>query len=293
MSVVNRPIGPSTETEYGFRAGFHPTIVGVGERRVGLQGGESTMRRARISSGVGLLAALGVVAAAAVTVRAVDDKDNVAPGRHAEQEALKAYAPLVGSWRGVGQVQRGRARGFWSESADWARKLTSDTAGLEMTVKTGKYLKTGVLRPGKATGTFVFDATLADGTSRTFAGEAVGDRKRLVLTADAKAAAGGVRRVSIDALRDTRVLVLLEAEDPERHTFSRLGEVGYTREGVAFARDESGPLCVVTEGRGTIRVSYKGKTYWVCCTGCRDLFKDHPERVLAEAAAREKAAAKK
>ena len=102
-----------------------------------------------------------------------------------------------------------------------------------------------------------------------------------------------MRRVSIDPLHDTRLLVLLEAEDPEHHTFSQLGEVGYTREGIAFAVDASYPLCVVTEGRGTIQVRYKGKTYWVCCTGCRDLFKDHPERVLAEAAAREKAAAKK
>ena len=193
------------------------------------------MRRARVSSGVGLLAALVVAAAAAVTVRAADDKDKVAPGRGADQEALKAYAPFVGSWRGIGQVERGRTRGFWRESADWAWKLTSDSAGLEITVKTGKYLKAGVLRPGKVPGAFVFEATLTDGTSRTFAGQAVGDRKRLVLTADAKAPAGGVRRVSIDPLHDSRVLVLLEAEDPERHTFSRLGEVGYTREGVAFA----------------------------------------------------------
>ena len=250
------------------------------------------MRRARVSSGVALLAALGVVAAAAVTVRAAGDNDKVAPGRRADQEALKAYAPLVGSWRGAGQVERGRSRGAWTESADWAWKLTSDSAGLEITVKNGKYLKSGVLRAGKAPGTFVFEATLADGTSRTFAG-AAGDRKPLTLTADAKAPAGGVRRVSITPLHDTRLLVLLEAEDPERHSFSRLGEVGYTREGVAFAAGESYPLCVVTEGRGTIQVSYKGKTYWVCCTGCRDLFKDHPERVLAEAAAREKAAAKK
>jgi hypothetical protein len=166
-------------------------------------------------------------------------------------------APLVGSWRGVGQVERGRARGAWTESADWAWKLTSDSAGLEITVKKGKYLKAGVLRAGKARGTFVFEATLADGTSRTFAGAAAGDRKPLVLTADAKAPAGGVRRVSITPLHDTRLLVLLEAEDPERHTFSRLGEVGYTREGVAFAAGESYPLCVVTEGRGTIQVSYK------------------------------------
>jgi YHS domain-containing protein len=250
------------------------------------------MRRATVSSGVGLLAALGVVVAAAVTVRAVDDKDKVAPSRRADQEALKAYAPLVGSWRGVGQVQRGRVRGSWTESADWAWKLTSDSAGLEMTVKKGKYLKAGVLRAGKAPGTFVFEATLADGTSRTFAG-AAGDRNRLALTAGAKAPAGGVRRVSITPLHDTRLLVLLEAEDPESHTFSRLGEVGYSREGVAFAAGDSYPLCVVTEGRGTIQVRYKGKTYWVCCTGCRDLFKDDPESVLAAAAAREKAKAKK
>ena len=69
------------------------------------------MRRARVSSGIGVLAALGVVAAAAVTVRAADDNDKVAPSRRADQEALKAYAPLVGSWRGVGQVKRGRAQG--------------------------------------------------------------------------------------------------------------------------------------------------------------------------------------
>ena len=244
------------------------------------------------------LAALGAAAVAVVlsvspAVRPIRADAPPAPGRRADQEALKAYAPLVGSWRGVGQVERGRARGAWTESADWAWKLTSDSAGLEITVKKGKYLKSGVLRPGKAPGTFVFEATLADGTSRTFAGEAAGDRKPLVLTADAKAPAGGVRRVSITPLHDTRLLVLLEAEDPERHTFSRLGEVGYTREGVAFAAGESYPLCIVTEGRGTIQVSYKGKTYWVCCTGCRDLFNDNPEAVLAEAAAREKAKDKK
>jgi YHS domain-containing protein len=250
------------------------------------------MRKTRVSSGVGLLAALVVVAAAAVMVRAGDDKDNVALGRRADQEALKAYAPLVGSWRGVGQVQRGRVRGAWTESADWAWKLTSNSAGLEITVKKGKYLERGVLRAGKAPGTFVLEATLADGTSRTFAG-AAGDKKTLVLTADVKAPAGGVRRVSINPLHDNRLLVLLEAEDPESHIFSRLGEVGYSREGVAFASGDSYPLCIVTEGRGTTQVSYMGKTYWVCCSGCRDQFKDDPESVLAEAAAREKAKAKK
>ena len=38
----------------------------------------------------------------------------------------------------------------------------------------------------------------------------------------------------------------------------------------------------------TIAVSYKGKTYYVCCSGCRDLFNENPEAILAEAAERQR-----
>jgi YHS domain-containing protein len=244
------------------------------------------------------LAALVVaLAALAVSVsvpagRPIRGDGATAPqGRHGDQEALKAYAPLVGSWRGTGQVERGRARGAWTESAIWSWKLSASSAALELTVTKGKHLKSGLLRPGREPGTFVFEVTLADDSKRTFTGKpkGSGESKPLVLSADAKAPAEGLRRVTLTPLHDTRLLVLLETEDPERHTFNRLGEVGYTREGIAFAAGESYPLCIVTEGRGTTPVTYKGKTYWVCCSGCRDLFNDDPEGVLSEAAAREKA----
>ena len=39
-------------------------------------------------------------------------------------------------------------------------------------------------------------------------------------------------------------------------------------------------------GRGTIPVTYKGQTYYVCCTGCRDAFKEDPEKYLKEYAER-------
>jgi YHS domain-containing protein len=29
-------------------------------------------------------------------------------------------------------------------------------------------------------------------------------------------------------------------------------------------------------------VTYKGKTYYVCCTGCRDAFKENPEKYIKE-----------
>ena len=67
--------------------------------------------------------------------------------------------------------------------------------------------------------------------------------------------------------------------------------IGYTRSGTRLATANIGPLCIVTEGKGTSKVSYKGKTYWVCCSGCRDAFLDDPEGVLADA--RDRAAEKK
>ncbi len=249
----------------------------------------------------GPLAALGAAAVAVLvsvsvpvsrTTRGDGAPAPAAPGRRADQEALKPYASLVGGWKnGVGRVERGRAKGAWTESAAWAWKLSTDSAALEVKVNRGKYLKAGLLRPGKAPGTYAFEATLADGSTRVYTGRAPGPGagKPLALTADTGAPADGPARITITPLHDTRLLVLLEALDPDRHAFYRLGEVGYTREGVAFAAGESYPLCVVTEGRGTTQVSYKGKTYWVCCSGCKDLFHDNPESVLAEAAGREKA----
>jgi YHS domain-containing protein len=216
--------------------------------------------------------------------------DDTAKGRREDQAALKTYGALVGSWRGSGQPERGKVRGAWRESANWAWKLTQDTAALAVTVKDGKYLRSAILRPGPEPKTFVLDATLANKSKRSFTGKRDG-KKALVLTA--LESGEGLRRITLTPLHDTRLLVKLEAQAPDSKAYYQLGEVGYTREGVAFAVGETGPICIVTEGRGTIPVTYKGKTYYVCCTGCRDLFKDDPEGVLAEAAEREKENAKK
>jgi YHS domain-containing protein len=34
----------------------------------------------------------------------------------------------------------------------------------------------------------------------------------------------------------------------------------------------------VSGGAANIAVSYKGKTYYVCCTGCKDEFNANPEK---------------
>jgi YHS domain-containing protein len=231
-----------------------------------------------------LLATLGLLAVAA------DDK---ASARRGDQETLKAYGELVGSWRGIGQVKARQSAGAWKESASWAWKLADDSAALAIDVETGKYLKSALLKPGrgKGAGTFVLEATLADGSKRTFSGKPPKEPDRpLVLVAEG--GGEGVRRVTLSIPNENRFLLLFESE-PSTKSFARLGEVGFTRNGVAFAAGESGPTCIVTEGRGTIQVSHKGKSYYVCCSGCKDLFNKDPESILAEAAERAKAKEKK
>ncbi len=213
------------------------------------------------------------------------------PGRRADQAALKPFGGLVGEWRGTGQPQRGSAKGAWTETGGWAWKLTPDSAALELTVTKGKFLRSATLRPGKGPNAFALDAVLADGSKRSFAGTH-SDKKPLTLTTEPPDG-DGPRRVVITPLHDTRFLLLFEGRNDEGSGFRRLAEVGFTRQGVAFAAGESGPVCIVTEGRGTTQVSYKGKSYWVCCSGCKDLFNENPEAVLAEAAERQKAKEKK
>jgi YHS domain-containing protein len=216
--------------------------------------------------------------------------DDTAPGRRADQAALKAYGALVGQWRGTGQPQRLSRKGAWTESAEWAWKLSKDSAALDLTIAKGKYLKSGRLVARGKAGGFALDAVLADDTKRTFVGEA-GSMDRLALTAEGPAT-DGLRRVTITPLHDTRFLLLLESQDPDTDQFARIAEVGYTRQGVAFA-GESYPTCIVTEGRGTIPVQYKGTTYYVCCTGCKELFDADPAAAIAEAEAKKKARAQK
>jgi hypothetical protein len=85
-------------------------------------------------------------------------------------------------------------------------------------------------------------------------------------------------------LHDNRYLYRLETR-PAGSTvgFSKKFQVGATKEGVPFANAPKGPECIVSGGLGTMKVSSQGKDYYVCCSGCRDAFKDDPEKYIKEA----------
>lgn len=66
--------------------------------------------------------------------------------------------------------------------------------------------------------------------------------------------------------------------------YKQWAQIGLDRQGTSLAgAGASGPKCIVTGGAGTIAVSHEGKTYFVCCTGCREVFLETPEKYVAKA----------
>jgi hypothetical protein len=204
---------------------------------------------------------------------------------------LQAQQFLIGKWRGVGQVRRGSSQGAWQEKADAVWELAKDRTGIRWTATDGKQWKSALLTVAAGKPHVVLKVTLPDDTVREYVGQRDGDRLVLESAVDAQQE---VHRATWTQLGDNRVTVLFEKRGAQQTFYQRVAEVGYQREGTRLAAvDGNGPECVVTGGLGTIAVAYQGKTYYVCCTGCRDAFNDDPAGILAAWTERKKQKAEK
>jgi ribosomal protein L24E len=198
--------------------------------------------------------------------------------------ALKPYQEFVGQWRGVGQPRRGSNRGAWQEQADVLWQLTGRDTGLVWKSDKGPLWKSARFALGDQADQLALHVTLPDDTQRVYVGQPDGD-KLILETAAADNAAG--HRITITKLNENRVLWLVEQRGPQQSFYQRVAEIAFQRQGTRLAaQGSSGPECVVTGGLGTIPVTHEGKTYYVCCTGCRDAFHDDPAGILAEWTAR-------
>ncbi|MFM9962699.1 MAG: hypothetical protein ACKV2Q_15925 [Planctomycetaceae bacterium] len=203
----------------------------------------------------------------------------------ASKAALAPFQDLVGGWRGTALPKRGSNTGGWIEKAEWRWKFDGDNVELEYAVEEGKLLRSALMSfdpktKGFRLQTVELGVKNGDLIKREYTGTAEGNK--LIFDTLAKDDTEG-RRITVTRLNEKRTLVLFEQKGAGQNFFNRIAEVGYTREGTRLAEsDQTGPVCVVTGGVGTIKVSYKGETYWVCCTGCRDAFNDDPAGVLAD-----------
>ena len=234
---------------------------------------------------------LSIVVSTLVCVAAAQPAKPMAP-----KDALQPFNVLVGSWKGSGApegTREERAAGAWVETIEWRWRFKDSDAWLVVEFEKGKHFTKGELRftPDKdnkkeSQPRFTLTLTKPDKSTSRF----VGTLSKKVLTLDrAEGPAGEQERLVFSLLHNNRYLYRFETR-PAGTTvaFSRKYQVGATKEGVPFADVPKGPECIVSGGLGTIKVTYKGKDYWVCCSGCRDEFKADPEKYLKEVAAKAK-----
>ncbi len=208
------------------------------------------------------------------------DDPNIESAKLASIQALQEFNVLIGGWRGVGQPKRGSQTGAWQERAESLWELKPKSQGIRWNVDAGKHWKSALLSYDESKKSYVLVVKLLDDTLRTYRGKL--DEKRLILETEVDEQKE-IHRATLSVLNDNRVTLLLEKRPEQQSFFTRVAEIGYQRDGTRLAvAGSAGPECVVTGGLGTITVAHKGKTYYVCCTGCREAFNDDPEGVLAD-----------
>ena len=224
-------------------------------------------------------------------------------GLDAVMDRMKPLQILLGQWRGITRKEQALVPQQWV----WDLKTDPAQPALVLTSDESPYFRDGRLTWLVEEKTFEFSGTNSQGKRQVLRGNfsqpprrVAGDADdqpqmtfKLELTETVATGQATSWRLVFNQQENNRLLVELSRRRGGGE-FRLQDTIGSQREGTSFALSDSDygeKTCVISQGLGTTPVSYKGKTYWVCCSGCRDAFLDDPEGVLADA--RERAAQRK
>ena len=199
------------------------------------------------------------------------------------KKSLAALQDYVGTWKGAGQVRRGSTQGAWIEESEWVWQFNKQGAAIVQKSVKGKFVRQLELRAAQQQGAFVATVKTPQGAELQFAGK-LDDSGRLVLV-NKDPQNQVVGRISIRIVAAGKRMIVMYEKLLTGTLYTRLGELGSTRKGSMFGGGATMIECIVSGGKGTIPVMFNGKTYYVCCSGCRDYFNDNAAEVVAAATA--------
>ncbi len=216
--------------------------------------------------------------------------------------ALKPLQILRDEWNAVRQKSVGTQDAGEKQVWIWDHRTNPRQPALVMTSPDGKYFTQARLTFDPPTGQFQLQTTDPQDRQRTFVGTfsepvqevQMGDEKvhrvfKLQLVEQQPQEEKDQWQVVLNQQENNRYLLQLYRK--RGGTFQPFETIAAQRQGTSFAlsdTDYGERTCIISGGLGTIAVSFQGKTYWVCCTGCRAAFEEEPARWIAEFEAKQK-----
>lgn len=214
------------------------------------------------------------------------------------RDVMKALKPiatvLIGEWTGI------LKNASTNEAHNWIWDVKSDRnfPAIVLNVPKGEFFSEARLTYDPRKSQFLMKMTDAEGVAREFTGEFTEPVKD-VPSDDGKTVERQFKLQLTELPSEeqtTRWQYLISQQNNNRYLMEvhrgrgksalRLRDIiGTQRNGVSFAKaddDYGEQTCVISGGLGTSTVSHKGKTYYVCCSGCRAAFEEDPERWIAE-----------
>jgi YHS domain-containing protein len=205
-------------------------------------------------------------------------------------EAFVPFEHMIGGWKGMAIPAANRLKG-WEEIHNWAWKFVKGVpVGMSLELKNDKTLARAQLTYDAATRQYRLEGTDGAGKPVVYVGSL--EKKALVLNRVGPTVEGKDRITIRPNANMIRYTMDFDRQEPGAPQFKNLTAIGLTKEGESFAAGGSAaelPKCIITGGTANMTVTYQGKTYPICCSGCRDEFNDNPEKYVKKAALRAEA----
>ncbi len=204
------------------------------------------------------------------------------------KEALRELQDFIGGWKGSGQTKAGKTAPVWDETVKWNWRFKGDKIWLNVDFEGGKFFKTAEIHYLLDTKKYQLIGTPVVGKEKlTFEG-VLKDEKLTFERTDPKTKE--VQRILMNtAAEGVRFICKVESRNAGGTIWRHNYFVQSTKIGESLGgKEKKGPECVVSGGLGTMTVSYGGSTYYVCCSGCADAFKENPKKFVDEFLAKKK-----
>jgi hypothetical protein len=217
------------------------------------------------------------------------------PVKSSPDSHKKALAELVGKWRLTGQPRRGSSVGAWSTKAEvlWRKSINDSRISLQqLEVSNGDifflipesplWKEVAVSLGSSADSTPSVSIKNPDNGKVEHLFPLPSDHvdRFIFSTKQVDPSDGLNQRWTFQRRSSNRWTILVETKPVASSVWSRMIELGMTREGTTIALGDGQKKCVVTGGLGEIEVTVNGRTVFVCCSGCREALLDDPEAFL-------------